>query len=192
MRGFSTLALACASGAACALLFLAGPARADLLRCVGPGGKMIYTDDKSVCPGAKPFEPKGEIQIQTRTSPAAAEGETAEDAFASRRRRAEQRRRAAEIEESEAQSWRDKKSDLEKSLEKTHERRLYFEKFLTLCNRGGSVITRDESGIKRTVKCSSIRKQHASLSKDEDRTKSKLDGLPEACRRAGCQPGWIR
>lgn len=186
MRDVSTMA---AVVAACALLVCAAPAAADLLRCKGPDGKTIYTDDKSLCPGSEPFEPKGEIQGE---SPAPAARETAEDPLESRRRRAEERQRAYEAEEAEARVWREKKSDLQASLEKATERRVYYEQFLTLCNRGGMVVARDDAGIKRRVKCTTIREQHASLEQEEQRIQDEIAGLPEACRRAGCQPGWIR
>ena len=47
------------------LLVFAAPAAADLLRCKGPDGKVIYTDKADVCPGADPFEPTGVIQRAT-------------------------------------------------------------------------------------------------------------------------------
>ena len=48
------------------LLALSAPAAADLLRCKNAEGKTIYTDKPELCPGAEPFEPKGEIQTPVR------------------------------------------------------------------------------------------------------------------------------
>lgn len=184
MRNVSTKLFA---GAACALL-CATPGAAELLRCKGPEGKTIYTDDRSLCPGARPFEPKGEVQTDA-SSPAARSGE---DPLSIRRRRAEQRQRAFEAEQAEARVWRDRKRELQSALEKTRERRDYYENFLTWCNRGGMVMTRNDAGIKQRVKCSKLREDHASLELEEQRLEEELTGLPEACRRAGCKPGWIR
>lgn len=36
------------------LVGLAATAHAGLLRCMGPDGKMIYTDNKALCPEAEP------------------------------------------------------------------------------------------------------------------------------------------
>lgn len=177
--------------AVCALACLAAAAEADLLRCMGPDGKWIYTDNKALCPEAKPFEPKGEIQ-STRPAPEQAPAAAPENSVKDRLRRAEARRRAAEAEEAEAQSWRDKKSQIEQTLERIQDRRTYLEKFVTLCNRGGLVFARDDAGIKRTVKCSSIKSQYANLEGEEAKARKDLERLPEECRRAGCLPGWLR
>jgi hypothetical protein len=160
-------------------------AGADLLRCVGPDGKTIYTDSKALCPDAKPFEPDGAIQA----GPAAS---GARDPLDDRQRRAASRLRRAEVEAGEAARWRDKKTELEEALAAIQERRSYLASFLAMCNRGGSVVTRDAAGIKRPVPCKDIRAEHASLGADEERAQAALDSLPDECRRAGCLPGWIR
>jgi len=175
-----------AIGALGAVLWPGGTLRADLLRCTGPDGKTIYTDSKALCPEAEPFEPRGELQSGP---PAAAESD---DALADRQRRAADRLRRAEAEAGEAARWRDKKNQLEEALAAVQARRTYLASFLAMCNRGGSVVTRDAAGIKRPVPCKDIRAEYASLGDDEMRAQATLDSLPEECRRAGCLPGWIR
>ena len=177
--------------AACLLVLPAASADAGLLRCMGPDGKMIYTDNKALCPEAKPFEPAGAIQYGSKQA-ASVPASPQRSSLQNRMRRAEARLRAAEAEEDEARRWRDKKLQLEQDLESLDERRAYFKKYVTLCNRGGYVITRDESGIKRRVKCRTIKSQYASLGLDQERVRADLEDLPEDCRRAGCLPGWLR
>lgn len=180
-----------------ALLFVSVAADADLLRCKGPDGKMIYTNDKALCPQAKPFEPEGEVQSggpPAVSKPAeSTPGVTPEDAaLAERKQRSEARQRAAEEEESRAQAWRDKKTQRETALAKIQKRRAYLETFFALCNVGGTVVARDAAGVERNVRCTDIRSQYAALGKDEERARQQLEALPDECRRAGCLPGWIR
>jgi hypothetical protein len=158
---------------------------------MGSDGQVIYTDNKALCPGAKPFEPAGEIHFGSKP---AASGPAAirENPLENRLRRAQARLRAAEAEEGEAQRWRDKKLRLEQELVNLDERRTYLEKFVTLCNRSGYVITRDKSGIKRRVKCKTIKTQFVTVGLDHERVQADLEGLSEECRRAGCLPGWLR
>jgi hypothetical protein len=175
-----------ALGAAVTVLWPGAAPRADLLRCKGPDGKTIYTDNKALCPEAKPFEPAGAIQPGP---PAANESG---DPLADRQQRAADRQRQAETEAGEAARWRDRNRQLSEALAGIQERRSYLASFLAMCNRGGSVITRDAAGIKRPVPCKDIRAEYASLADEEARAQAALDELPEECRRAGCLPGWIR
>jgi hypothetical protein len=171
-------------------------ARADLLRCVGPDGKVIYTDKKELCPEAKPFEPKGELQREESTAegsrPDSSPATSGDDALAARMRRAQQRQAAFEAQQAEADRWRQKKKKLEDDLEKLRQKREYLEKFITNCNRGGLTYHRDDAGIKRTLKCDDIKSQYASLGDEEEKAQAALDALPEECRKAGCLPGWLR
>jgi len=193
-RAWRTGTLAAAS---CCAIALASPeARADLLRCVGPDGKVIYTDNKALCPEAKPFEPEGEIQrdesTAERSRPDSAPAATGSDALAERLQRAQQRQAAFEAEQAEAERWRQKKQKLEGDIEKLRQKREYLEKFITNCNRGGLTYARDDSGIKRTIKCDDIKSQYASLGSEEEKAQAALAALPEECRKAGCLPGWLR
>jgi hypothetical protein len=163
-----------------------GGARADLLQCIGPDGKTIYTDSKTVCPEAKPFEPGGAIQPGPPAASESAGG------LADRRQRAADRLRRAQAEEGEANRWRTRKTELEEALAAVQSRRSYVGSFLAMCNRGGSVVSRDAAGIKRPVPCQDMRAEYAALGEEEAQAQAALDGLEEECRRAGCLPGWIR
>jgi hypothetical protein len=160
--------------------------RAELLQCEGPDGKTIYTDNKALCPDSTPFEPGG--TLQPGPPPASGSGK----GLAGRQQRAADRLLRDQAQEGEAARWRDKKGQLEKALAEIQERRSYLASFLAMCNRGGSVVSRDAAGIERPVPCKDIRHEHASLEGDEERAQAALDELPEECRRAGCLPGWIR
>jgi hypothetical protein len=167
------------------------PAAADLLRCVGPDGKVIYTDNKAVCPEAEPFEPDAELQKED-TAARAGQTPAAADPLAERLRRARQRQAAAEAEEGEAERWQQKKTKLEEEIEKLRQKREHLERFITNCNRGGLTYARDDAGIKRTLKCSDIKAQYANLGAEEEAAHAALAALPEECRKAGCLPGWLR
>jgi hypothetical protein len=177
--------------AGCALAFLASSVDAELLHCQGPDGKWVYTDDKSVCPKAKPFEPRGSVQ-SGGSGGSSAPASVQEGATADRLQQMKARRMAAEAQEAEAGRWRDKKSQLEQAIQDIADRRTYLEKFVTLCNRGGLVYARDASGIKKRIKCSRIEGEYASLDDDAKQAQTNLERLSEDCRRAGCLPGWIR
>jgi hypothetical protein len=165
-------------------------AQAELLRCKGPDGRMIYTDDKSRCPGADPFEPSGEVQ---RAEEPESSGAASRAPLDDRVERARARRRAAEAEQGEARRWRQKREEAEQQLEHLARRRLELDEFVTWCNRGGSVVTRDVAGIKRNVPCRTIRAEFEELDTKEAKVRAYLEsGLAEECRRAGCLPGWIR
>jgi hypothetical protein len=174
-----------------AIAWVAASAQADLLRCKGPDGRTIYTDKKALCPGAEPFEPSAELQqAPGAESP---DGAAAPAPFDERRDRAAARKRAAEAEEGEARRWRLKKEKGEDALEALTRRRAELDDFVTWCNRGGSVVTRDDAGIKRSVSCATIRKQYAEIDGEEAKLRGYLTrGLSEECRKAGCLPGWIR
>jgi hypothetical protein len=182
--------------AALAALALPSAAGADLLRCKGPDGKMIYTDNKALCPGAEPFEPEGEVQ-RGKSGPhgsesASSSGASRRDMLAERMRRAQQRQAAFEAQEGEAERWRRKKEKLEKDIEDLDQRREYLEKFITNCNRGGLVYGRDASGIKRKIRCDEIEEEYATLGSRQEEAHARLAELPEECRKAGCLPGWLR
>lgn len=178
--------------AACGALVIvwAGALRADLLRCKGPDGRTIYTDDKSRCPGVDPFEPRGKLQrADEPPSAGAASPAPAEE----RVERAQSRQRAAEAEQGEARRWRQKREEAEQQLEQLSERKLQLGEFVSWCNRGGSVVTRDVAGIKQEVPCPVVREEYEGIDVEQEKLRSYLrTGLAEECRKAGCLPGWIR
>lgn len=166
-----------------ALLASSG-ARAELLRCTGPDGKTIYTDDKSVCPEAKPFEPSAVLHGTERQAPAAP---------VEHRQRAASRESAQDADAGEAQRWRDMRIAQEEELNRIAAERAELKGFVAWCNRGGSVVSRDEAGIKQSVRCDELRGMMAALDTRKAEIEEYLEhGLAEECRRAGCLPGWIR
>jgi hypothetical protein len=169
--------------------FAATGVGAELLRCKGPDGRMIYTDNKVLCPGAKHVEPRGEVhRAKGPDAPAASRSPLGD-----RRDRAESRRRAAEAEAGEARRWRRKREEGEEALRTIAGRRVELKEVVTWCNRGGSIVARDDAGIKQNVPCRQIRTEYTALDDEEAKIRAYLErGLAEECRRAGCLPGWIR
>ena len=167
------------------------PASAELFKCRGPDGRMIFTDQKEQCPGADPFTP--EAVIHKAEPPAAAATGAGVDARpdpASARRKA---RLVREAEESQAAHWRQKKTAAETELVEIAERRDWLQQYVAHCNRGGTITTRDDAGIKQVVKCSVIKDEFYSLDARASEVQAYLDeGLRDECRKAGCLPGWIR
>jgi hypothetical protein len=165
-------------------LVASGAARAELLRCTGPDGKTIYTDDKSVCPEAEPFEPAAVLHGTERQAPVEP---------SQRRKRVASRESAPDADAGQAEHWRGLRSAKQEELRQIAAERAELKGYVAWCNRGGSVVTRDQAGIKQKVRCDQLRDIMAAL----DTRKADIDeylehGLPEECRRAGCLPGWIR
>lgn len=165
-------------------LVVSGAARAELLRCTGPDGKTIYTDDKSVCPEAKPFEPAAVLHGTERQAPV----EPTE-----RGKRVVSRDRAQDVDAGEAQHWRGLRTAKEEELRQISAERAELKGYVAWCNRGGSVVSRDQAGIKQKVRCDELRNMMVALDTRKSDIEEYLEqGLPEECRRAGCLPGWIR
>ena len=172
-------------GALCGLwCLIQNPAAAgELLRCKGPDGKIVYTDDKSVCPDAKPFEPNGRIS----------KPELGKSAPPTRKPRARRRIAGNTATKAEAERWRAKKAATESELERVAEKRAQFKGFVATCNRRGRVIHYDDAGIKQEVACNELQQRFAELDAQDAKIRAYLEeGLAEDCRRAGCLPGWIR
>jgi hypothetical protein len=178
--------LCCALGGALLVLTLAGDARGDLLRCPGPDGNIIYTDDPSVCPGAEPFEPAGQVHSVEPAAPASIGRQRRIEAM-------ERQRLKDQAEAGEIERWQLKKRTKEEELRSIAQRREELLDLVTWCNRGGRLVTYDDAGIKRTVRCSDVKKELKRLEQQEASIHHYLKHeLAEECRRAGCLPGWIR
>jgi hypothetical protein len=178
--------LCCALGAALLVITVPGDARGDLLRCPGPDGNIIYTDDPSVCPGAKPFEPAGAVHSVEPVAPAALGRQRRLEAM-------ERQRMRDQAEAGEIERWQLKKRAKQEELESIAARREDLLGLLAWCNRGGRVVTYDDAGIKRAVRCSDVKKELKELEQQEASVRQYLKHeLAEECRRAGCLPGWIR
>jgi hypothetical protein len=177
-----------ACGAAALAIGLgAAPAQAELFRCTGPDGKTIFTDKKDACPGAEPFEPSGVVhKAVTPPSPPDPGGGPAP---ASRRGDP----LAEEAQQSAAAQWKMRKAEAEQRVESLRSQREYIEKYVSYCNRGDYVTTRDDAGIKRVVNCSELKREHGELERQEAAAIEYLEtGLADECRKAGCLPGWVR
>lgn len=181
-------ARACALGLGLGLWLLcgAGASQADLLHCVGPDGRKIFTDDASLCPGAEPYEPSGRVHSVEPVSPAAAARESRLEAV-------ERRRLAEQAAAGEAERWQQRKREKQDALDQLAQQRAKLLDLIVWCNRGGRVVTYDDAGIKQAVQCSDVRKDLKELEKQEASIRDYLEHtLPDECRRAGCLPGWIR
>ena len=61
------------------------------------------------------------------------------------------------------------------------------------CNRGHSLFTEDETGIRRSYDCKHVHNEYEQAKAQLAGLRLYLEeGLEEECRRAGCLPGWIR
>lgn len=175
MRGVTSAVLLAVSVAAV-------PAAADLYRCKDADGKVRYTDDASLCPGAAPHEPKGNIQriesVAPSPTPPASGGsfEASEQAL-----------------EAHEAAWRGKLQQARQERDALSKEVEQLEDLAGWCNRGGTVGHRDESGIFEKGSCDEVR---ASLQQKQGRFKQVQaylrEGIYEECRKAGCLPGWLR
>jgi hypothetical protein len=170
-----------------AISALDSAAHAELFRCKGPDGKPIFTDQKHTCPGADPSEPAGIVhraptpEVVPRDANAPPSAIAAPDAPVT-----------DEAVDAAAQ-WKQKKLDAEQKVEQIRARRDWIKNYVSFCNRGAYVTTRDDAGIKQVVNCSELHRELHSLETQEAAARDYLaTGLPEECRRAGCLPGWLR
>jgi len=171
--------------AALASAAMALPAAAELYRCTGPGGDIIFTDDKSNCPGAAKHDPQAELQTvpADTESPAAAPARATRDSYA---------RRAAH-ERAQKVQWQQKKRSKEEELRMLQARQSQLARYVKSCNRGVEIIGRDETGIKYRVSCDHIRQEYAENEARQVPLRDYLTtGLQRECRQSGCLPGWIR
>jgi hypothetical protein len=165
---------------------LATAAHAELFRCTGPDGKTIFTDQKHTCPGADASEPEGVVhRAETPESPK-------RDADVVPAARASEPQASDAAEQAEA-LWKQKKRDAEQRVEQIQARRDWIRKYVSYCNRGAWVTTRDEAGIQQVVNCTELHREFKALETQEAAAREYLaTGLRDECRRAGCLPGWLR
>ena len=124
-----------------------GVAAAGLLRCQGADGRVVYTDDKSVCPEAKPYQPEG--QVQSVEHPDSPEN-------AARTTRASLRDHQEDARAAEARQWKERKSAKEEELRQVVAERDQLAGYVAFCNHGNNVFTRDQSGIKTKERCDEL------------------------------------
>ncbi len=168
------------------LVAAAAPAAAQIYKCPGPGGKVLFTCDASQCPGQKAHESSGSVQnVAPRGEPTLA---PAPRPAAPRRPRYD-----PAAEEAQANVWRGKKQQAERELAVAQARLPGLRKAAGWCNRGDSIYRTDDLGIRREVPCEDLKSELASLEATAKKLESYLEeGLEEECRRAGCLPGWVR
>lgn len=181
-----------AAGLSLALAFLATPAAAEMYRCKGPDGRTLYTSDQSQCPGARKHEPAGRVQAVTTPARAPATSEAAAPGAPHSPARAAAA--AAMSGDAQAAGWRRKKREAQAEQSSVAERLPYVERALRFCNRGNKLYTEDVDGMRQTYSCEKVEAEAEQLSRRSRELAEYLDqgGLEEACRRAGCLPGWIR
>ena len=158
-------------------------ARAELYRCQGADGKMLFTSDRSQCPGAAAHEPGGEIQRTQPTGPAHAPTQL------------RPARSGAPLKDdaAEAQVWRAKRVEAESALQQTQARLATLHQVAGWCNRGREIYAEDEDGLRNGVSCEQVDATELALRRERKRLEAYLgEGLEEECRRAGCLPGWLR
>jgi hypothetical protein len=169
--------------AAAAAILLAGPVSAGIYKCPGPDGKIVFTSDPTACPGAKPHVLKKQVQ------------NVLEDHNARSRQRSTRpaARRSLARGDGIEKMWRRKRPTGERDLAQAERRLARMRNVIKACNRGGEWYRTDESGIRSHIPCSELQSKMANAQKKRDDLVSYLDeGLEDECRRAGCQPGWIR
>lgn len=157
------------------------PATAELYRCENGEGAPRFTNDPALCPGAKPHEPEGEVQrIDTPAVPpprATAPGGNQSPA----------------VLQAQEAAWRAKLEQARRERDELESEVARLSEMMAWCNRGGSVVRRDLSGIPRDVSCEEIRAQHGEKEARLKELRAYLEGgIHEECRRAGCLPGWLR
>jgi hypothetical protein len=172
-----------------ALGLVLGVARSDageLYRCERPDGRVAYTNDRSVCPGAPAIDPS-EDSVQR------VEGTEASAASQLRRARAGGAPAAAVGDAAQAAAWRTRKLQAEQELRAATRAAQELDEFVTHCNHGRDLFTVRENGLKSSVSCETVRERRAQLEERRAALERYLDSeLEEECRRAGCEPGWLR
>ena len=161
------------------------PAAADLYRCTQPDGGTVYTNNPATCPGAEKYEPGGRVQtIPTEEDPVP--GAPAEAARGPSVHQFENER-------AQKEHWQQKKRMKEEELRELRKRHAQLEEYVTACNRGMEIVSRDKTGIKYRVSCDRIRMEYQETEALQGPIREYLEtGLERECRQAGCLPGWIR
>jgi len=164
---------------------LATASQAEIYKCAGPDGRIIFTGDQSQCPGAEAHVPTGQIQ---RAKPARTSSRA--PARAPRRPRAAS---ALQDDAAQAAAWRQKRTHSEARLAEVESQVGYTRRAVKWCNQGRDLYVTDDTGIRRGYSCDKVRSEAEQLERElVELTDYLVGGLEEECRRAGCLPGWIR
>jgi hypothetical protein len=175
--------------AVAALLLLSSAADAEIYKCVGPDGKLIFTTEQGRCPRAQVHTPKGEIQSQSQSRPAAPRGHA--DLAGAPSERWEGSRKG--LDDGMERMWRRKRGEAAAELSKVEGGLTEVESLVRGCRKGTNWLVEDESGLREHLPCSEIRQRSLDLEARKQKLTAYLStGLEDECRRAGCLPGWIR
>lgn len=168
-----------------AFWLVAGSADAEIYKCVGPDGKTFFTSDRTACKGAQPHVLKKKVQnvLDDRSSPVRRNGGPP----------ARPAPRAASPGDGLESMWRRKRPAAEEELRQLGQQLQNMNSVIRSCNRGGEWYQTEESGIRKHIPCEELRERQAKLGQRQaDLTEYLKNGLEDECRRAGCQPGWVR
>jgi hypothetical protein len=160
------------------VLGLAAGAGTGIYECVGPDGKTVFTSDANACPGTKPHVLQKQLQTVVegqgqRSRPAA--------------------RRSGGSNDGIERMWRSKRPAAEQELRQAEEHLRQMLSVVKSCNRGGEWYQTGESGIRQHIPCEELRDRlQEAQQKRDDLVEYLANGLEDECRRAGCQPGWVR
>jgi hypothetical protein len=165
--------------------FTADSALGGLYRCERADGSVVYTDSQATCPGASEHRTTGAVQSTGSSSHAPA-------AMRSTGTRRMRRTTPSDTSAAEA-AWRSKKEQTRHELSVVTSRHDALAQYVSHCNRGGELFRTLDNGLKEGVSCKGLRAEVTALAARRDELQEYLDrGLREACRKAGCLPGWIR
>ena len=165
-----------------AALAAAPQALAELYRCEGSDGVVVFTDQEGSCPGALAHEPSGSIQTLSPAIGASAPAKVERG-----------RTKRSAVGRAQKGVWREKKLKAEESLEALTAKRNDLDRFITHCNRNRKILQEGASGLLSKVSCKNIREEYEEVKARQADARAYLSGtLEEECRRAGCLPGWIR
>jgi hypothetical protein len=158
----------------------AAPARAEMYECQGPDGKTLYTTNASLCPGASVHVPKGHVVHTHDTAAPAAPPVSAGSATKA-------------DDAAQAEPWRARRRHAEQRLQQVDKLLVSYHKAAGWCNRGDSLYVEDEDGIRHDYSCDQVKAKEAKLADEKAKLQQYLaEGLAEECRKAGCEPGWVR
>lgn len=165
------------------LAFAPATVHAEIYKCRGPNGDVIFTSHQEQCPGAQVHQPKKRLQhsgTPHHTEPSPAQRHPAAAA-------------PPDPEEAMAARWRQKKASSQKRLEKLQQTVPKLERVVGWCNHGDDLYYEDEDGIRHGMSCDRVGQEYAKQKAEMEQLEQYLaEGLEEECRRSGCLPGWIR
>jgi len=167
------------------LLWWSENARAQIYKCPGGAGEMIFTSDPTACPGAQPHALRRDLQraVQEPAAPSRSSGARRQPGVG----------RTGSAEDGFERMWRRKRPESVQELKQLDARLARMKGVVQACNEGSQWYATDASGIRKHVPCSELRAQHAELENRRRQLVAYLEeGLEDACRRAGCRPGWVR